>query len=97
MQRFIAKYNITWNYSMGYYPQANGLTKAFNKTLGKIRKKMVTKNRRDWHDRLFEALWAYRVTVRTLTEATTYSLIYGCEAVFPLEVELLSLWVCWCS
>jgi ribonuclease HI len=44
MQRFIAKYNITWNYSTGYYPQANGLAEAFNKTLGKILKKTITKN-----------------------------------------------------
>jgi hypothetical protein len=91
MQRFIAKYNITWNYSTGYYPQANGLAEAFNKTLGKILKKTVTKNQRDWHDRLFEALWAYRVTVRTPTQATPYSLVYGSEAVLPLEVQLPSL------
>ena len=59
--------------------------------LDKILKKMVHKYRRDWHDRLFEALWAYRVTVRTPTQATPYSLVYGCEAVLPLEIQLPSL------
>jgi hypothetical protein len=93
MQRFIVKYNIMWNYSTGYYPHANGLVDAFNKTLGKILKKMVTKNRRDWHDRLFEDLWAYRIIVRTPTQATPYSLVYGSEAVLPLEVQLPSLQV----
>jgi transposase InsO family protein len=91
MQRFIVKYNITWNYSTCYYPQANGLMEAFNKTLGKILKKTITKNRRDWHDCLFEALWAYRVTVRTPTQATPYSFVYGSEVVLPLEVQLPSL------
>jgi hypothetical protein len=38
-------------------------------------------------------LWAYRVTVRTPTQATPYSLVYGSEAVLPLEVQLPSLWV----
>jgi hypothetical protein len=57
MQMFIGKYNIMWNYSMGYYPQSKGLVEAFNKTLGKILKKTVTKNQRDWHDHRFEALW----------------------------------------
>jgi hypothetical protein len=85
------KYKIKWNYSTGYYPQANGMIEAFNKTLGKILKKTVHKHRRDWHDRLFEALWAYRVTVRTPTQATPYSLVYGCEAVLPLEIQLPSL------
>ena len=34
MVRFMAKYKVQWNYSTGYYPQANGLIEAFNKTLG---------------------------------------------------------------
>jgi hypothetical protein len=93
MQKFIAKYNITWNYSTGYYPQANALTEAFTKTLGKILKKTVTKNRREWHDHLFEALWAYHITVCTPTQATPYCLVYGSEVVLPLEVQLPSLWV----
>jgi len=91
MHRFMAKYKIKWNYSTGYYPQANGMIEAFNKTLGKILKKTVHRHRRDWHGRLFEALWAYRVTVRTPTRATPYSLVYGCEAVLPLEIQLPSL------
>jgi len=91
MYRFIEKYKIKWNYSTGYYPQANGAIEAFNKTLGKMLKKTVHRYRRDWHDRLLEALWAYRVTVRTPTQATPYSLVYGCEAVLPLEVQLPSL------
>jgi transposase InsO family protein len=91
IQRFIAKYNITWNYSTSYYPQANGLAETFNKMLGKILKKTVIKNRRDWHDRLFEALWAYHVTVRIPTQVTPYSLVYGSEVVLPLEVQLPSL------
>uniref|UniRef100_A0A8R7R0H2 Integrase catalytic domain-containing protein n=1 Tax=Triticum urartu TaxID=4572 RepID=A0A8R7R0H2_TRIUA len=62
--KFAAKYKIQWNYSTWYYPQANGLAEAFNKTLFKILKKTMTKYKRDWHDRLFESLWAYRVTVR---------------------------------
>jgi hypothetical protein len=91
MQRFVAKYNTTWNYSMSYYLQVNGMAGAFNNTLGKILKKTVTKNQRDWHDRLFEALWAYRVTIRTPMQVTPYSLVYGSEVVLPLEVQLPSL------
>jgi hypothetical protein len=59
--------------------------------LDKILKKTVTKNQRDWHDRLFEALWAYRITIRSLMQATSYSLVYGSKAILPLEVQLPSL------
>jgi len=46
---------------------------------------------RDWHEMLPCALYAYRTTVRTLTRTTPYSLVYGMEAVMPLEVEIPSL------
>ncbi|MFX5244995.1 hypothetical protein ABTD35_19375, partial [Acinetobacter baumannii] len=38
-----------------------------------------------------EALWAYRTTVRGPTHSTPFSLVYGCEAVVPLEVQIPSL------
>jgi hypothetical protein len=46
---------------------------------------------RDWHEMLSFALHAYRTTVRTSTGTTPYSLVYGMEAVMPLEVEIPSL------
>jgi hypothetical protein len=48
-------------------------------------------NQRDWDNRLQEALWAYRTTYRTPTQATPYSLVFGVETVLPLEIELPSL------
>lgn len=64
---------------------------AFNKTICKLLKKMVSGNKRDWHDRLPEALWAYRTRVRGASHATPFSLVYGCEAVLPLEIQIPSL------
>ncbi|KAL0301970.1 UNVERIFIED_CONTAM: hypothetical protein Sradi_6473800 [Sesamum radiatum] len=52
---------------------------------------MVAKSKRDWHERIGEALWAYRTTVRTPTQATPYALVYGVEAVLPLEQQIPSL------
>ena len=37
------------------------------------------------------ALHGYRTTVRSSTGATPFSLVYGMEAVLPLEVEIPSL------
>ncbi|KAL0342548.1 UNVERIFIED_CONTAM: hypothetical protein Scaly_1917400 [Sesamum calycinum] len=74
-----------------YYAAANGLAEAFNKTLCNLLKKVVAKSKRDWHERIGEALWAYRTTVRTPTQATPYALVYGVEAVLPLEQQIPSL------
>ena len=46
---------------------------------------------RDWSEKLLFALWAYRTSFRTSTGATPYSLVYGMEAVLPVEIEMGSL------
>ncbi|XP_039169950.1 uncharacterized protein LOC120294094 [Eucalyptus grandis] len=68
----------------------NGVVEAANKNIKKILSKTV-ENYRDWHDRLPYALMAYRTSIRTSTGATPFSLVYGMEAVLPVEVEVPSL------
>ena len=53
--------------------------------------KVVKRLKRDWHEKIEEALWAYRTTYRTPTQAIPYSLVYGVEAVLPLERQIPSL------
>jgi len=53
--------------------------------------KIIQQNGRDWHDRLPYALWAYKTSMRTTIYANPYSLVYGDEAVIPLEIEIPSL------
>ena len=45
----------------------------------------------DWHKRLPYALMAYRTSIRTLTGTISFSLVYGMEAVLPVESEIPSL------
>ncbi|XP_062081027.1 uncharacterized protein LOC133785828 [Humulus lupulus] len=56
-----------------------------------LKEKTTIKNKRDWHETLPEALWAYRTIVRTATGCTPYSLVFGSEVVLPLEVQIPSL------
>ena len=79
-----------YNSSM-YNALANGLAEAFNKTLGSLLKKVVSETKRDWHKRIREALWAYRTTFQTPTQAKQYSLAYGVEVVLPLKCQIPSL------
>ena len=46
---------------------------------------------RDWLEKVPFALWAYRKSFRTSIGATLYSLVYGMEAVLPIEIEMGSL------
>ena len=68
----------------------NGAVKAANKNIKKIIQKM-TITYKDWHEMLPFALHGYRTSVRTSIGATPFSLVYGMEAVLPVEVEIPSL------
>jgi len=59
--------------SMIYYPAINGLVEVFNKTMGKLIKKFISKSRHDWDEKLCECLWAYRMTVRIPMKAIPFS------------------------
>ncbi|KAL0389006.1 UNVERIFIED_CONTAM: hypothetical protein Scaly_0257700 [Sesamum calycinum] len=91
IDKLCQKFDFKQRNSSMYYAAANGLAEAFNKTLCNLLKKVVAKSKRDWHERIGEALWAYRTTVRTPTQATPYALLYGVEAVLPLEQQIPSL------
>lgn len=91
MNNLCEKFKFTQHKSSMYNAPTNGLVEAFNKTLCNLLSKVVSKSKRDWHEKLGEALWAYRTTYKTPTQSTSYSLIYGVEAVLPLELEVPSL------
>ncbi len=68
----------------------NRAVEATNKNLKRIIRKM-TITYKDWHDMLPFALHAYWTSIKTSTGVTPYSLVYGMEAVLPIEVEIPSL------
>ena len=77
--------------STAYNPAANGLAEAFNKIIIKLLKKFISLSKKDWNVKLSESLWAYHMTFRTLTGIMSFSLVYGWEAVIPLEIQIPSL------
>ena len=46
---------------------------------------------KDWAEKLLFTLWGYRTSICVSTGATPYTLVYGSEAVLPIEVEIQSL------
>jgi hypothetical protein len=77
--------------SSPYYVQANGQADATNKVLIKIIKKRIKDNPRRWHEKITEAMWAHRTSRYRATKVTSFELVYGQEAVLPVEVSLQNL------
>ena len=46
---------------------------------------------KDWVEKLPFALWGYKTSIRTSIGASPYSLVYECEVILPIKVEIQSL------
>jgi hypothetical protein len=90
-REFVESMKIKLMNSSPYYAQANGQSKASNKVLIKIIKKRIKDNLRRCHEKLSEALWAHRMSKHGATKVTPFELVYGKEAVLPIEVSLQNL------
>jgi hypothetical protein len=88
VREFVDSYGIKLLNSSPYYAQANGQAESSNKTLVKLIKKKIEDNPRRWHKVLSEALWAHRISRHGATKVTPFELVYGQEAVLPVEVNL---------
>ncbi|RVW77328.1 Pol polyprotein [Vitis vinifera] len=86
----ICRYGVPHELISDRGPQTNGAVEAANKNIKRILRRMVETSR-DWSEKLPFALWAYRTSFRTSTGATPYSLVYGMEAMLPVEIEMGSL------
>eukprot|EP00253_Pinus_taeda_P019966 PITA_19966 len=94
MINFCHKYHITLGHSTAYYPQGNGLVESSNKSLINIIKKILEENKKNWHKKLVNALWANRLTTERSIGTSPYELVYGLEAIFPssLGIPMIKLW-----
>jgi uncharacterized protein (DUF433 family) len=90
-REFTKSMKIKFLNSSLYYVEVNGQAEASNKVLIKIIKKRMMDNLRRWHEKLLEALWAHRTSRHRATKVTPFELVYGQEAVLPVEVILQNL------
>ncbi|CAN6725608.1 unnamed protein product [Malus baccata var. baccata] len=66
-------------------------TKASNKILVNIIKRMVIDSPEKWHEMLGNTLWAYRTSKRAGTGTTPYALTFGQDALLPMEINVSSV------
>ena len=77
--------------STPYHPQVNRTIEAFNKTLETSLTKVCSANRDDQDLKILVVLWAYHTNCQWLTGQTLFKLVYGKEAVMPMEYIVPSL------
>ncbi|KAJ3688389.1 hypothetical protein LUZ61_017553 [Rhynchospora tenuis] len=77
---------IEINFASVYHPQSNGLAEVSNRTILEGLKKKIEGTKNTWPEYLSEVVWAYNTTPRSATERSPYALVYGMEAVIPMEI-----------
>ncbi|GAA0175286.1 hypothetical protein LIER_41890 [Lithospermum erythrorhizon] len=68
------------------YPQANGHVEVMNRTIFQGIKKNLLDSGARWYEELPRLLWSYRTTPSNATGETPFRLVFGTEAVLPVEV-----------
>ena len=91
IEQLTNKFLIKHRKTTPYHPRANGQIEKTNGILCKIITKTVQGSNTDWDARLYDALWAYRCAFKVITKFTPFQLVYGLEAILPIELEVQSL------
>ncbi|RYR57283.1 hypothetical protein Ahy_A05g023007 [Arachis hypogaea] len=73
------------------HPQTNGLAEAANKVILHALKKKLDDAKGLWAELIPEVLWGYNTTPQTSTKETPFRLVYGSEAMIPLEISQNSI------
>jgi len=64
------------------------LAESSNKYLVNIIKKLLETNKKSWHKKFINALWADRVSQKKSIGMSPFELVYGVETVFPTSLAV---------
>ncbi|XP_019230728.1 PREDICTED: uncharacterized protein LOC109211633 [Nicotiana attenuata] len=84
--KFLENLKIKRITSSPYHPSADRQAKSTNKVIIQNLKKKLEAAKGKWLEELPGVQWAYRTTTKSSTGETPFSLVYGVEALIPVEV-----------
>ena len=92
LETLLKKYGVQHKYGLGYQPQTSDQVEISNLEIKSILEKTVARSRKDWADKLDDALWAYRTAFKIPIGTTPFRLIYGKPCHLPVELEHQAYW-----
>ncbi|KAD4983021.1 hypothetical protein E3N88_19692 [Mikania micrantha] len=92
LEKALQRYGVTHRLATAYHPQTSGQVENANRGVKRILEKTVGKSRKDWSDKLDDALWAFRTAYKTPLGTTPYMVVYGKACHLPVELEHRALW-----
>ena len=86
LRKYLEDFNITVAYSSVCNPQCNGQAEAANKQILYGLQKKLEDAKAKWIDEIYDVLWSLRTTVKEANGQTPFGLVYGSEALLPVEI-----------
>ncbi|CAJ2656849.1 unnamed protein product [Trifolium pratense] len=85
-QAFLVALGTKQHFTSVEYPQTNGQAEAANRVILRGLRRRLDQNKKKWVEELDNVLWAYRTTPHSTTGETPFRMVYGTEAVIPVEI-----------
>ena len=88
----LQKYGVVHKISTPYHPQTNGQAKISNREIKRILENIMQPNRKDWSNRLEDALWAHRTAYKAPIGMSPYQVVFGKPCHLPVEIQHRAYW-----
>jgi len=92
MQTLLKKYGVAHRVSTPYHPQTNGQAEISNREINRILEKIIEPSRKDWSNRMDDALWAHRTAYKAPIGMSPYRVVFGKTCHLPVEIEHRAYW-----
>ena len=69
------------------HPQTKGQDESANRVLLRGLKRRLDKAKGTWAEEVPRIVWAYHTTPQSTTKETPFSLVYGSDAMIPVEIQ----------